>query len=159
MKKIPLSRGFFALVDDEDYTFLMQWRWSLNEKRKNLSAYRRCYKGAKRFVSMHRLILGVTDAKTFVDHKDGNGLNNQKNNLRLCTNSENLRNRGMNKNNTSGFKGVVWAKWANKWLSQITHNGKCIKCGYFAEKVDAAHAYNEAAKLYHGEFANLNTIR
>lgn len=107
---------------------------------------------------MHRLILNVTDAIVFVDHIDGNGLNNQRSNLRACSNAENLMNRPANKNNTSGFKGVILDKTNGKWIAQIMLKRKHIGLGSYSNKIDAAKAYNDAAKIYFGEFAYLNEI-
>ena len=159
MKQIPLSQGLFALVDDSDYEFLMQWKWTANKERKTFTAYRQSNQTKKRtFIYMHRLIMNMPEKGVFVDHIDGNGLNNQRCNLRLCTNAENLMNRGANKNNTSGYKGVTWHKKISKWQSQIMLNRKNIKLGYFSDKTDAARAYNEAAKKYFGEFAKINEL-
>jgi hypothetical protein len=84
-------------------------------------------------------------------------LNNHKSNLRECTHAENTRNRQrMNKNNTSGLKGVFWIKNASLWRAQIKVDRKIIYLGYFKDKIKAAFAYNEAATKYHGEFASFN---
>ena len=159
MKQIPLSQGLFALVDDEDYDFLMQWKWTANKERKTFTAYRNQHTPKPRkFIYMHRLIMGITDTLIFVDHIDGNGLNNQKSNLRACSNAQNLMNRPSNKNNTSGFKGVIFDSKNQKWIAQIMVNRKSIKLGRFSDKKDAAIAYNNAAKIYFGEFAHLNKV-
>ena len=91
-----------------------------------------------------------------VDHINGNPLDNRKSNLRICTNAENQRNRGVNKNNTSGYKGVCWAKQNKKWKARIKHNGKLIHLGYYKDKEEAARAYDKKAKELHGEYAYLN---
>lgn len=159
MKKIPLSQGLFALVDDSDYDFLMQWKWTANKERKTFTAYRQSNQTTSRtFIYMHRLIMNMPKKGIFVDHIDGDGLNNQRNNLRLCTNAENLMNRGANKNNTSGYKGVTFYRRLNKWHGQIMLNRKQLHLGYFTSKEAAARAYNEAAKKYFGEFAKINEL-
>ena len=93
-----------------------------------------------------------------IDHIDGNSLNNQKNNLRICTQSQNCSNQKIGKSNTSGYKGVSYNKGQGKYNSRIRFNKKLIHLGYFVNLKDAARAYNEAAVKYHGEFANLNKI-
>jgi hypothetical protein len=98
--------------------------------------------------------LGVTDSTILVDHKDNNGLNNQKYNLRVCTQWQNLRNSTRRSNNTSGFKGV--SRFRNKWISRIRTDEGRICLGTFNTPEEAAIAYDEAALKYHGEFANLN---
>ena len=92
------------------------------------------------------------------DHKDRNGLNNTRENLRYATEAQNLQNRGMPKNNTSGYKGVMWCENKNKWRVQIKANNKRISLGYYSCIIKAAKAYNKAAIKYHGEFAVLNEI-
>lgn len=106
---------------------------------------------------MHREVMKVTKGQ-FIDHKNGNGLDNQKSNLRLCSNQENSRNQRLKVSNTSGYKGVSWSKQLNNWAVQIRINGKKVHGGYFLDKEEAAKKYNELAKQYHGEFANLNII-
>ena len=93
-----------------------------------------------------------------IDHKDGNGLNNQKSNLRLITHTQNCMNRDKNKNNTSGYKGVHWHKNYKKWGVQIRVNGKCKSLGYYDTKKEAAQVYNEGVKKYFGEVAKTNEI-
>lgn len=107
-----------------------------------------------------RLHRNIANAKKgdYVDHIDGNKLDNRKQNLRICTNAENCRNRGMQANNTSGYKGVSWSKVANKWTARIKADGSYKGLGYFDTDKKAAQAYNDAAIQYHGEFAKLNDI-
>jgi len=91
-----------------------------------------------------------------VDHINGNPLDNRKSNLRICTHAENSNNTGPRKNNTSGYKGVYWAKRNKRWLAQITHNGKQVYIGHYKDKEEAARAYDAKAKEFQGEFAYLN---
>jgi hypothetical protein len=105
---------------------------------------------------MHRLVLGLGDNKQIVDHFDHNGLNNQKSNLRPCSNSENISNSRKIIPKTSRYKGVCWDKERNKWLAKISINKKDIKIGRFDKEKDAARAYDEAALKYFGEFACTN---
>lgn len=104
---------------------------------------------------MHRFILSILDNKELqTDHKDGDGLNNQKYNLRVCNSFQNQANRKLQKNNRTGFKGLL--KKCNRWRALITTNRKRIYLGSFKTKQDAAKAYDKAAQKYFGEFARLN---
>ena len=109
MKEIQLTQGKVALVDDEDYEYLNQWKWYANEwKGGKLYAVRNVRKN-KQYIgyeSMHRLLSSNKDKKLVTDHINGNTLDNRKSNLRICTISENTKNRQIQKNNKSGFKGV-----------------------------------------------------
>ena len=101
---------------------------------------------------MHRLIMNTPDGMV-VDHINGNGLDNQKVNLRNCTDGENKRNRNMPRGNTSGLKGVSWSKQNKKWDARISTNNKQICLGTFSNKEDAYRAYVDACQKYHGNFA------
>lgn len=157
MKEIPLSRGMVALVDDEDYDYLSQYSWYAKPSGGDtFYAYRSfgVYTKYRKFI-MHREIMCPPDGYV-VDHIDRNGLNNQRKNLRVCTHAENMHNRRRNTKNSSGYKGVCYAKEVNKWLSQIVVGGKKVKLGYFENVLDAAKAYDTAAVYYFGSFANIN---
>jgi hypothetical protein len=110
------------------------------------------------FVKMSRMIMGVTDPKIFVDHKDRNPLNNCRINLRICIASQNLCNTTSAKNSTSKYLGVSWSSDSMKWMAQIVKNNKHFYLGRYKIEEDAALAYNKAAIEIHGEFANLNII-
>ena len=153
MKKIFLTQNKVALVDDEDYEYLNQWKWYAHKKGKKW--YAESWTGYK--IKMHTLIMN-TPINFEVDHKDHNGLNNQKYNLRICTHSQNVKNSSKRSDNTSGYKGVFWYKQTNKWAAGISVNNKRIHLGYFEHKEDAAKAYNIAAIEHHGEFAQLNIL-
>lgn len=149
MKTILLSQEKITLVDDEDYEWLNQWKWFYH----NYGYAVRIDKHTHRLVLMHREII-KTPKNMKTDHHDGNGLNNQKINLRICTNSENMCNRGKTKYNLSGFKGVT--KQGTRWRAAIEINQKTKKLGCFSTPEDAAHAYDKAAQELHGEFAKTN---
>lgn len=151
MKEIHLTKGMVTRVSDHWFEYLNQFKWNAQTIRSRVYATRRI--GIKT-VFMHREIMGVTDTKTFVDHIDGDGLNNQEHNLRECNNSQNLANRGKTVKNTSGYKGV--SRYKGIWAAEVWKNGKKVFHKTFASITDAAHAYDKAAKEHHGEFARLN---
>jgi len=153
MKEIALTQGKVALVDDEDFEFLSQWKWYLKNFDNHFYAARSV--DDKR---MHRIILNITDSKIFVDHKDGNGLNNQRNNIRAATISQNGANRVKRNNSSSRYLGVYWVKKTKLWRVGISKNGVLQNVGCFKDEKDAAIAYNNKAKELHGEFANLNQV-
>lgn len=149
MKTIPLTQGEVALVDNEDYTKLSQINWYLSRKEGN-----RCYAYSKNG-PMHRVILNAPKNME-VDHRDGNGLNNQRNNIRLCTHIENMRNMSPPEGGTSKYKGVHWHAEDKRWRSRIRIKGKSIWLGVYTNEVEAARAYDRKAKKLYGEFAKLN---
>ena len=156
MKRIDISTpehlNTFTLVDDEDYVELMKHKWHIKMCAKQRYAVR---KHNRKALYMHREIT-TTPKGVLIDHKNGNGLDNRKQNLRNCTKQENARNTGKISNNKSGYKGVSWAKKANLWRAQI-QTGEGVKyLGCFFCLIKAAKAYDTAARKYHGEFANTN---
>ena len=152
MKEIKLTQGQVALVDDEDYDFLNQWKWYAHKGRKDGLFYAgKRNNGDIKQIWMHRLIMNTSRGLT-VDHIDHNGLNNQKCNLRNCSMSQNKMN--VTPIGLSKFLGVHPRN--DKYVAQIKVNGKKIYIGTFKTEEDAAHAYDNAAKKYFGEFANLN---
>lgn len=159
MKQIPLSKGKFALVDDEDYEYLMQWIWFCKvDKRGREYAVRNCSDGGKRTtLPMHRVIMNTPDGME-TDHRYGDGLNNQRYNLRICTKNQNQHNQTPRSNTRSKYKGVDFHKPSNKWRARIMLNKRHIQIGMFESEVDAAQAYNFAATEHHGDFAHLNKI-
>lgn len=166
MRKIPLTQGKFALVDDEDYEWLSQWNWQAWTSKTNRSFYsvrRLLAKEGKRGATrMHIEIMkrhNLWYDGFVVDHVDFNGLNNQKYNLRACTPRQNLCNRRLGKNNTSGYKGVDWRGERNRWRAQIRVNGKKKHLGFFTSKLEAAKAYNKGAEKYFGKFSHLNEVQ
>jgi hypothetical protein len=148
MKQIPLSQGKFALVDDEDYDYLMQWKWNFNAQ-----GY------AVRGVRMHRII-NSTPENMIVDHINGDKLDNRKENLRNCTNAQNACNkRKITLNHSSIYRGVSWHKLSKKWTAQIQISRKRVHIGRYDTEIEAAMAYNDFAVHYHGEYATLNVIK
>lgn len=160
MKKIKLTQGKYAIVDDEDYEMIMSLSpWYVLKKTKKSKtnyAVRNTFSeekyGKRQSIRMHRLIMKCPPDKT-VDHINGNGLDNRKENLRICNSEENLCNRKKQSGNyTSKYKGVFYQKSNNRWIS------KCSKTyiGCFKTEYEAAKAYDEKAKEIHREFALLN---
>lgn len=153
MKQIPLSRGLFATVDDDMYDHLMQWKWHVVCNDGKWYAAR---KASRKTIYLHREIMGVTDRNIQVDHRDDDGLNCQRYNLRKCTGSQNMMNRGKQKNNTSGYKGVFLDKRRCTYFAGIRVQGKNKFFGSFTDPIEAARAYDARARELHGEFARLN---
>lgn len=148
---IPLTKGQVAIVDKEDYEWLSQYKWHAVNNGEKFYAYR-CRN--KRSLSMHRAIMNEPKGM-LVDHKDGNGLNNRRNNLRVCTTSQNHQNRRRTFG-SSRYKGVHWNKKGKKWAAAITDKGKYKFLGHFDDEAEAAKAYDRKAKELFGEFAYLN---
>lgn len=154
-RQIPLvNSSAFALVDDADYAFLMQWQWRLNNK--GYAVRSEVIAGKRVYVNMHRVILDAPRGR-YVDHIDNNKLNNTRINLRLCTGSQNQANRRLHRNNTSGFKGVT--RRGDRWHARIEVNGKSIHLGYHDSAHQASLVYDHAARRYFGDFARLNHPR
>jgi hypothetical protein len=159
LKEIPLTRGLVALVDDEDYEELNRYNWielggyAVRSLPNPVSGRRQTK------MSMHRYIMGLKYGDpTRVDHKNTDGLDNRRENLRICSQALNARNRAINKNNTSGFKGVSWLNKRKKWVAVIRLNNKSKHLGSFSTPEEAHAAYCKAADILHGEFANYGTV-
>lgn len=159
MKQIFLIRNKYTLVDDEDFEQLNRWKWSYAVIRGKEYVTRQIGKRGIRLqtLKIHSMILGKKNGFE-IDHIDGNGLNNQKSNLRFVTHQQNGFNLKIGKHNKSGFKGVYWHKQNQKWCASIGFNYKQYFLGLFKFKKDAAIAYNIAASKYFGEFAKLNKL-
>ena len=151
VKKLKLKNGEISLVDDDDYDFLMQWRWCLSSK----GYAQRCTTDGKTFY-IHRVV-NKTPKGVHTDHINGERLDNRKINLRCATTSQNAIN--MSKSwGSSKYKGVAWLKNSNKWCAQIQFNKKLKWLGSFHKEEDAALAYNKKAIELFGEFAYLNEV-
>jgi hypothetical protein len=152
-RAIPLTRGKFAIVDEADYECLSQFKWQAHKDRSTFYAVRStpAVNGKRGVIRMHQVLVGEG-----CDHKDGNGLNNARANLRPATIRQNNCNQGVRSDNTSGYKGVSWHKAAKQWQARISVDGERKILGYYNTPEEAARAYDEAALLYHGEFANTN---
>jgi hypothetical protein len=139
MRKIPLSQGLFALVDDEDFEYLNQWKWYAAKGEHTTYAQRTDRStGKKLTVRMAQAILKTKD-KQLTDHKDGNGLNNQRYNIRACTRHQNAMNkRIVNRGKTSIYRGVSWYPRYNKWKAYILSGKDRKHIGYFVNEIEAA---------------------
>jgi len=150
-KEIPLTKGLKAIVDDEDYEFLSKFKWHVCGRiYGNHYAARRSKKDNRPYVWMHRVIMNPPDDMQ-VDHIDGNGLNNTKENLRICTEKQNHANCKRRRTNKSGHKGIYFYKQRKKWVVQVAHK----HVGIFSSYNDAIEAYKDAAEDVFGEFANI----
>lgn len=160
MKKIKLTQGKYALVDDEDFKKLNKFKWwALKKSGGRFYAIRTEQRnGVIKHITMHRAILKMTNSKIHVDHKDLNGLNNQRNNIRPATVGQNIANTPSLKGSSSKYKGVVWRPEYKYWQVQIMKDGQYYHIGCFKDEKEAALAYNKKAIELHGEFAFLNVI-
>jgi len=159
-RRIPLPHGRYAIVDPEDFDRLNAYKWHVSGARDTYYAARstRSPKNNRRIVvKMHREILDVGDGM-FVDHINQNSLDNRKANLRPATRAQNGRNRRkMRKINCSSqYKGLTWYRREERWAVRIMANGKSKFVGYYDDEIEAAEAYDDAARKYHGQFAALN---
>lgn len=159
MKEIPLTQGYVALVDDEDFERVSahKWRAHVISKTPNVLVYAvrslTRIERKRKHIYMHHFILG---AKALTDHLDDNGLNNQRENLRPATYSQNIANARKRGGCASPYRGVGWRKDIQKWTARITKDGVEYRVGYFREECDAALAYNLKAYELFGEFARFN---
>lgn len=157
MKTIKLQRNLTALVDDEDYVKVALYRWyALIQENKINRVYHTFIREKKKYnTSLHWFVLGYTSRipGKVIDHINGNTLDNRKSNLRVCTSKENSRNSRLKE---KGYKGVDFRKDRKKWRTTIRVEGKKIALGHYESLIEAALAYDKAAKKYFGVFARLN---
>lgn len=165
IRYIALTRGKFAIVDAEDYERFGRFKWFASGPEKYPYAVRAIYfKGGEKItLYLHREIIiasggeAAKNGRILVDHINGNVLDDRKVNLRWATKSENAANMQVDKEGCSSrYRGVLWHKGAKKWVARITLARKRIHLGVFDDEIEAARAYDEAAKRYYGEFARLN---
>lgn len=158
MKKIKLTQGKYALVDDADFEWLNQWKWHTSyygyaERRQHLPSSRKNQKF--KMIKMHRLILNTPDGLS-TDHINHNKLDNRRSNLRICNVMQNLQNSQIRAHNKVGYKGVI--RRQDKYIARIKVENRQIHLGTFETKEDAALSYNKAASKYFGEFAFPNEV-
>ena len=159
-KTIPLTQGHVALVDADDYAWLSEHKWRcVFNGRASYAARSVLVVGAPKIEWMHRRILeyhGTDMDGLDTDHKNRNGLDNRRANLRPATHDQNMQNRKLHRNNSSGFMGVYWSERRQKWRANIYVVGRKIFLGRYDDLLDAARAYDAGALEHHGEFASLN---
>ena len=158
MKSIPLTQGRFALIDDDDFDKVVAYRsWHAVESRGTFYARTNvhCKDGHWTLLPMHRLIMGVS-GNLQVDHKNGDGLDNRKENLRVCTQGENAKNRRRSSLSTSPFKGVSFRKRERRWVARVNSNGKRLWLGMYSTAEEAARVYDAKAREVYGAFARTN---
>jgi hypothetical protein len=155
--RIPLSDGNFVTIDADDYSLVSQFAWRpLHCKNMTYAvAWPRGQRKTRKVVLLHRLLLNAQPGEE-VDHRDGDGLNCTRQNMRLATRGQNCRNQRRSTLNTSGYKGVHWDKARQRWSASIKHDGRSIHLGRFTDKEAAARAYDAKARELGGEFARLN---
>ena len=156
MKEIPLSRGMVALVDDDDFERVNRFKWHVTKGRNDFYAERnlRVNEGKGRQL-LHSFLLPHRKG-LHVDHINHNTLDNRRDNIRICTVSQNHMNRRKGTGTTSKYKGVYWHTAAGMWQVATKKNYKRIFIGYFKDEEDAARAYDAKATELFGEFALLN---
>lgn len=154
MKKIRLTQGKSAIVDISDYNNLKDKKWHAVRKSKK-RWYARSKENGK-MVFMHRKIMKTPKGK-ITDHINGDGLDNRKRNLRICSPAQNIHNQGIRSGKKSSqYKGVSWSTEKSKWRAQIVVRPKSIHLGYFDDEESAAEAYDNAAEKYFGNYARVN---
>ena len=150
--KVLLNNNQYFYIDDIDYKTVSKHKWYISSNGYVVSNIR--INGIIRYITIHRYILGLIDVdrQFVVDHIDHNPKNNRRNNLRICSQSQNMMNTDLRPYNTSGVKGVFWNSERNKWMAIIWENNKKHFLGYFMQKEDAINARKEAEKMYFKEY-------
>jgi hypothetical protein len=149
---VPLTKGYEAIIDAADVPLVEGFNWCSHVKPRAVYAVRTDFSGpAQRTVRLHRTIMGEPDGFE-VDHRDGDGLNNRRTNLRIATSSQNKHNQRLNTRNSSGFKGVSWFTRLRKWQARIAVNGKAVYLGSYRCSTAAHFAYAKASRELHGEY-------
>lgn len=157
MRRIKLTQGKHALIDDCDYPIVSQYKWHAHKTPDgpNQIWYAKTnilINGKRITVRLHQLLTGFK----LVDHKNRNGLDNQRKNFRTCTPTQNQWNRAKRSGCKNRFKGITKSSNPKKWCAQITRNGKPIYLGSFNSAIEAARAYDKASKRFFGSFAVTN---
>ena len=159
MNELKLTRNQVALVDDGDFDEIRKYKWRAIKRRYGgyaaISQIYNPHTQKLQTIYMHRQIMSCPQGMD-IDHIDHNTLNNQRNNLRICTRSQNMANGLSRKNSSSQYKGVYYCKQTKRWAANLTHEGKVVWLGRHKTEIEAAKVYDKAAKTHFGEFAYLN---
>jgi hypothetical protein len=161
IRRIRLTNGKYTIVDSRDHSYLTQWTWHCLKKRSTYYAARSKYRRGKTIrIYMHREIAKRAGMSTssLIDHRNRNGLDNRRTNLRSASQTQNRANCRLYTSNTSGFKGVSYDKRTGLWAAKLNHSGTCKWLGRFATRKEAAAAYDDAARRYFGNYANVNGV-
>lgn len=150
MSLITLTRGFTALVDDDLFEALSQWKWRASGHKKPYAVRTHGFRGPT--IYLHRLVMGEPLGLD-VDHRDGNRMDCRRGNLRVCEHAENCRNSALMSNNTSGIKGVSWDARNSKWIASLQVDGRLVWLGRYVDRDVAAAVVEHARQRAHGEFA------
>ena len=149
---VPLTKGYEAVIDAADAQFVGGWNWFAKVKSRTVYVRRNDFSSGRQItVLLHRVLMDAQDGQD-IDHRDGNGLNNQRINLRIATKSQNMHNQRLRSDNVSGFKGVYWNKAERKWAAAIKLHGKQRHLGCFQTPELASAAREAASTELHGEF-------
>lgn len=152
-QQIALTLGYVAIVDDADYAYLNQFKWYVMAT----GPHRKLY--AARWINGQNLYMHVDIMNVVgVDHANGNGLDNCRSNLRVATHMQQMWNFPSHQGSSSQFKGVWWSKRSKKWQAGITCEGHKLHLGYYTDEIEAARAYDDAARAHFGSFARLNGV-
>lgn len=154
MKEIPLTQGKVALVDDADYERVIKYKWNARRFKYTYYAWHTLGRGG-RSIALHRFVMDAKPGE-FVDHIDHDGLNCTRANLRICTRTQNARNRKIRIDSRTGYKGVSFSKNSGKWKASISNNNKRLYLGSFSDPLLAARAYDDMARKLFGNFAMTN---
>ncbi len=160
--KSPKYGHHNVILDDEDYDLVIDYKWCVMKDGNTFYAMtkielKRCNgKRVRKYIKMHRMILGVTDKTKVVDHADRNGLNNQRNNIRVCNQMQNSWNQRKRVGASSKYIGVCWSKHRRKWMAFLQIGGITNNIGFYSDEIEAAKARDTKSLELHGEFANLN---
>ena len=151
---VPLTKGYEAVIDAADVPLVEGFNWCAAVDGRSVYAIRTGPRPERKSILLHRVLMGDSVGME-VDHQDGDGLNNQRGNLRVATKSQNMHNQRTRVDNASGMKGVHWSNVRGKWVAEISLNGRRSHLGYFTTPEAAHAAYVAASERLHGDFGRV----